>query len=66
MRGIDGVMVDRDSRVPAARRAQLLAEHRPLPDIQVEYSRKHEEDRGAIDNTSIDHPAKMVFPRLFH
>jgi hypothetical protein len=33
MRGIDGIVMDRDPGVPAARRAQLLGQHRPLPDI---------------------------------
>ena len=44
VRGIDGIVMDRDPGVPAPRRAQLLAQHRPLPDIQVECGRQHEED----------------------
>ena len=44
VRGIDGIVMDRDASVPAPRRAQLLAQHRPLPDIQVECGRHHEDD----------------------
>ena len=65
MRGIDGIVMDRDPGVPAARRAQLLAQHRPLPDIQVERGGQHEEDRGLVADTSIDHPAEMVLARVF-
>ena len=42
VRGIDGIVMDRDPGVSAPRRAQLLAQHRPLPDIQVERGRQHE------------------------
>ena len=44
VRGIDGIVMDRNAGVSAARRGQLLAQHRPLPDIQVECGRQHEED----------------------
>ena len=43
VRGIDGIVMDRDAGVPAARSTQLLAQHRPLPDIQVECGRQREE-----------------------
>ena len=65
VRGIDGIVMDRDAGVPAPRRAQLLAQHRPLPDIQVECGRQHEEDRGPVADTPIDHPADVVFARVF-
>ena len=44
MRGIDGIVMDRDPGVPATRGADLLAQDCPLPDIQVECGRHHEED----------------------
>ena len=64
VRGIDGIVMDRDPGVPAPRGAQLLAQHRPLPDIQVERGRQHEDDRGPVADTPIDHPADVVFARV--
>ena len=36
MGGIDGIVMNRNRGVPTARCAQLLAQYRPLPEIQVE------------------------------
>ena len=36
VRGIDGIVMHRNAGVPATHHTQLLAQHRPLPDIQVE------------------------------
>ena len=65
VRGIEGIVMDRGPGVPAARAAQLLAQHRPLPDIQVECGRHHEEDRGPVTDKPINHPADVVLARVF-
>ena len=64
MRGIDRIVMDRDPGVPAARGASLLAQRRPLPDIQVERGGQHEDERGLVADSPIDHPAEVVLTRV--
>ena len=64
VRGIDRIMVDRESWVPAACGPHFLAKHRPLPDVQVNGRRQHEEERGLVADGSVDNPAQLVLTRV--
>ena len=57
--------MNRNSGVPTARCAQLLAQHRSLPDIQIKGGWQHEEDRGLVVDPPIDHLTDVIFARVF-
>ena len=58
--GVDGVVMDRDRvAMAAAIRRQLLAQHRPLPDIQLERGGQHEDVRGPVARS----PRSITRPR---